>query len=183
MHELYTPVHTHMTHTYMDTHIHTHTHTHTHTERACTTCSDIGSYFSHKVYMCMNVHACAHTHDTHIHAHTHTHTHTLTQTGLVTLAVTLGSSFSHCLYKAYMCMNVHTHIKPIARGGSGVRTNHPPPPPKGSRSAYVVRSRLAKLLGLRTRPQWGSLHRSPPPPPPCFVMDLKRNAPPPPHFS
>ena len=53
---------------------HTHTHTLTHTERAYTTCSDIGSYFSHKVYMCMNVHACAHTHDTHIRAHTHTHT-------------------------------------------------------------------------------------------------------------
>ena len=56
-------------------HTHTHKHTHTQTERACTTCSDIGSYFSHKVYMCMSVHACAHTH---IHAHTHTHTPTHT---------------------------------------------------------------------------------------------------------
>ena len=72
-----------------------HTHTHTHTERACTTCSEIGSYFSHKVYMC-------------IHVHTHMHVHTHTQTGLVPLAVTLGSYFPHCHYKACMCMNVHT---------------------------------------------------------------------------
>ena len=53
----------------------------------------------------MNVHTCAHTH-----AHTHT------QTGLLPLAMTLGSYFSHCFHKAYMCMNVHTcaHIMQIA---------------------------------------------------------------------
>ena len=217
----------------------THTHTHTHTQRACTTCSDIGSYFSHKVYMCMNVHACAHTHDTHIDAHTythtdwacttcsdfgllfltlysqsmymckkilahcyvnspytifvtntythtthmctHTHAHAHTQTGLVTLAVPLSSYFSHCLYKAYMCMNVHTHIKPVARGGSGVSNEPPPPPPlKGSRSAYVVRVPACEASGTSTQTPMGELTSLPPPP--LFVMDLNRNAPPP-HFS
>ena len=77
----------------MYTPVHTHTHTHTHTERACTTCSDIGSYFSQKV--------------THTNTHTHT-THACTHR-LVPLAVTsIGFSFSHCFHKVYMCMNVHT---------------------------------------------------------------------------
>ena len=125
--------------------------------------------------------------------------HTHTQTGLVTLAVTLGSSFSHCLYKAYMCMNVHIHIKPVARGGSGVRTNPPPPPLKGSRSAYVVRVPACEASGASTQTPMGELTSPPPPPPPptfrngpeakcppppprLFVMDLKRIAPPPPLF-
>ena len=98
-------------HTCAYTHTHTHTHTtHTHTHRgACTTCSDIGSYFSHKVYMCMNVHACAHTHDTHIHAHTHTHTHTHTDWACTTcsdfglLFLTLYSQ------SMYMCKKILAH--------------------------------------------------------------------------
>ena len=40
-------------------------------------------------------------------------------------------------------------------------------------------SRLAKLLGLCPRPQWGNLHR----PYPLFVMDLKQIPPPPPPLS
>ena len=127
MHELYTPVHTHMTHTYMDTHTHTntHTYTHTHTDWACTTCSDIGSYFS-QFSQSILVHACAHTHmthtymDTHTHTHTHTHTQTHTHTHKHTHTHTnththtdwacttcsdIGSYFSHCFHKVYMCMN------------------------------------------------------------------------------
>ena len=116
---LYMPVHTHMTHTYMDTHIHGHTHTHTHTNThthtdwACTTCSDISSYFSHcfhKVYLYMPVHThMTHTYmDTHIHGHTHTHTHTNTHTHTdwaCTTCSDIGSYFSHCFHKVYMCMN------------------------------------------------------------------------------
>ena len=79
----------------MNVHTCAHTHTHTH-KRACTICSDIGSYFSHKVYMCMNVHTCAHT-------HTHTHTYTHTERACTTCS-DIGSYFSH---KVYMCMNVH----------------------------------------------------------------------------
>ena len=113
------PVHTHMTHTYMDTHTNTHTHTHTHTQTdwACTTCSDIGSYFSHcfhKVYLYMPVHThMTHTYmdtQTHTHTHTHTHKHTHTNTHThtdwaCTTCSDIGSYFSHCFHKVYMCMN------------------------------------------------------------------------------
>ena len=91
------------------TYTHTHTHTHTLTQRACTTCSDIGSYFSHKVYMCMNVHACAHTRHTHTCTHTHTHTHTHTDWACTTcsdfglLFLTLYSQ------SMYMCKNTLAH--------------------------------------------------------------------------
>ena len=75
------------------------TYTHTHTDWACTTCSDIGSYFSHCLYkacMCMNcTRLCTHT-------WTHTHTHTLTQTGLVPLAVTLVL-ISHTVFTKHAC--------------------------------------------------------------------------------
>ena len=82
--------------------MHTHTHTHTHSQaRACTTCSDIGSYFSHKVYMCMNVHACAHTHDIHIYAHTDWACTTCSDFGL--LFLTLYSQ------SMYMCKNTLAH--------------------------------------------------------------------------
>ena len=186
------PVHTHMTRTYM------HTHTHTHTDWACTTCSDFGLLFltlySQSMYMCKKILAHCYVNSpytifvtntyTHTYTHTltcaHTRTHAHTQTGLVTLAVTLGSSFSHCLYKAYMCMNVHTHIKPVARGGSGGSNEPPPPPPKR------VKVRLCGA-GLGLRSFWGfdpdpngGAYIAPRPPPPHFVMDLKRNAPPPP---
>ena len=78
--------------THMCTHTHAHKHTHTLTDWACTTCSDFGFLFltiftNH--YMCMNVHTCV---------HTHSHTHTHTPTGLVPLAVTLGSHYSHCFH-------------------------------------------------------------------------------------
>ena len=99
MHELYTPVHTHMTHTYMDTHTHTQTHTHTHTDWACTTCSDIGSYFSHcfhKVYLYMPVH----THMTHTYMDTHTHTHTH-RLGLYHLQILV--LISHTVFTKYTC--------------------------------------------------------------------------------
>ena len=96
----------HWTHTH--THTHKHTHTHTHTDWACTTCSDIGSYFSHcfhKVYLYMPVH----THmDTHTHTQTHTHTHTHTQTGLVPLAVILVH-ISHTVFTKYTCTCLCTH--------------------------------------------------------------------------
>ena len=92
--------HTH-THTHTHTHKHTHTHTLTHTDWACTTCSDIGSYFSHcfhKVYLYMPVH----THMTHTYMDIHTHTHTHTQTGLVPLAVILVL-ISHTVFTKYTC--------------------------------------------------------------------------------
>ena len=107
MHELYTPVHTHITHT------HTHTHTQTGLVPLAVT---LGSYFSHCIH---KARTCARTHlhcyvnspytifvtnITHKHTHTHTHTH---RAGLVPLAETLGSYFSHCFHKSYMCMNVH----------------------------------------------------------------------------
>ena len=94
-------------HTCAHTHTHTHTHTYTHTERACTTCSDIGSYFSHKVYMCMNVHACAHTRHTHTHIHTHIHSHRL---GLYHL-VRLWALISHTVFTKHvnMCKNKLAH--------------------------------------------------------------------------
>ena len=76
----------------------THTHTCTHTDWACNACSDFGFLFLTLSLQSVHVHECTHM----CTAHTHT------QTGLVPLAVTLGSYFSHCLYKAYMCMNVHT---------------------------------------------------------------------------
>ena len=76
------------THTH-NTHIHT-THTYTHTQHT-------------------------HTHTTHTHTHTHnTHIHTHTLTGLVPLAVTLGSYmyFLHRFHKGYMlhpCVSAHAH--------------------------------------------------------------------------
>ena len=45
---------------------------------------------------------------THAHTQTHTHTHNHTQTGLVQLAVTLGSYFSHCIHKAHTCAWMYT---------------------------------------------------------------------------
>ena len=70
-------------HTCVRARTHTYTHSLTHTDWACTTCSDIGSYFSHcfhKVYLYMPVHThMTHTYmDTHTHTHTHTNTHTHT---------------------------------------------------------------------------------------------------------
>ena len=101
------------THAYM--HTHSHTHRHTHTDWTCTTCGDFGSYFSHCIHKACT---CARTHlhcyvnspytifvtNTHTHTHTHMHTH---RQGFVPLADTLGSYFSHCFHKSYMCMNVH----------------------------------------------------------------------------
>ena len=59
-----------------------------------------------------HTHTQIHIDNTPTHPHTHTHTHTQTQTGLVPLAVTLGSYFSHCFHKSYMCTNAHvrTHM-------------------------------------------------------------------------
>ena len=93
------------------THTHTHTHTpiHTHRDWACTTCRDFGFIFLTLFLQSVHVHECTHL-CTHTHTHTLTHTHTHTQTELVQLAETLGSYFSHCFYKAYMCMNVHTCV-------------------------------------------------------------------------
>ena len=108
---------------HMCTHTCTHTHTCIHTDWACTTCSDfglMGSYFSHFIHkarahlalLCKKpVHHIRHKYTRTCTQHTHTHTHAQTQTGIVLLAVTLGSYFSHCLYKAYMCMNVHTCVR------------------------------------------------------------------------
>ena len=88
---------------------------HTHTDWAC---SDLWLLFltlySQSTYMCNNtpciVMACyatiAMVNSLYTPPHTHTHTHT--QTGLVPLAETLGSYFSHCFHKVYMYMNVHT---------------------------------------------------------------------------
>ena len=82
---MYTPVHTHMTHTYM------HTHTHTLTQTGLVPCAvTLGSYFSHCMYMCKKTLAHCYVNSpytifvtntyTHIHtltcAHTHTHMHT-----------------------------------------------------------------------------------------------------------
>ena len=50
-----------------------------------------------------------HTHMTHTYMHAHTHTR-VTQTGLVPLAVTFGSYFSHCIHKACTCARKHLHI-------------------------------------------------------------------------
>ena len=120
---MYTPVHTRMTHTNMHTRTHTHTHTHTphththtHTETGLVPLAvTLGSYFSHCIHTactCARTHLhcyvnspyiifVTHTHKhTHAHTHKHTHAHAHTQTGLVLLADTLGSYFSHCLYKA-----------------------------------------------------------------------------------
>ena len=47
---------------------------------------------------------------THKCTHTHTHTHTHTQTGLVPLAVSLGSYFSHCIHKVCTCTCARTHL-------------------------------------------------------------------------
>ena len=81
-------------HTYYYTLAHTNTHaTHTHT-RPCHTHT--------------NTHTNMPIPQTHKHTHYATHTHA--QTGLVPLAVTLGSYFSHHFYKAYMCMYVHMKI-------------------------------------------------------------------------
>ena len=108
---VHTCAHTHTCiHTYMYTHArtHTHTHTHTHTDWACTTCRDCGFLFLILFSQIVHVHECTtlctHTRS-HIHAHIHTCTHTHTQTGLVPLAETLSSFFSHCFHKVYMCMN------------------------------------------------------------------------------
>ena len=83
---MYTHVHTHM---HVHTHTHTHTHIHTHTDWACTTCSDFGFLFLTLSLQSVHVHEC-----THMCTHTCMCTHT--QTGLVPLAVTLGSYFPHC---------------------------------------------------------------------------------------
>ena len=99
-HKSYMCTHTH-TYTHTCTHAHTHTHTHTHTDWACTTCRDFGFLFLTLFSQIVHVHEC-----THLRARTHTHTHT--QTGLVPLAETMVSYFSHCFRKSYMCMNVHT---------------------------------------------------------------------------
>ena len=128
---MYTPVHTHTCiHTYMHTHTetglvplavtlgsyfshcihkactsifvtntHTHTHTHTHTDWACTTCRYFGFLFLTLFSQIVHVHECTHM-CTHTHAYAHAHTHT--QTGLVPLAVTLGSYYSR---STYMCNN------------------------------------------------------------------------------
>ena len=65
--------------------------------------------FIYKCMLCCNCQSddeviqllhCAHTH-----AYAHTHTHT--QTGLVPLAVTLGSYFSHFIHKARTCVTTH----------------------------------------------------------------------------
>ena len=126
MHELYTPVHTHMTHTYMDTHTHTHTHTHkhthihihTHTDWACTTCSDIGSYFS-QFSQSIHVHELytpVHTHMTHTYMDTHTHTRTCTCTHTDWACTTcryLGflflSLFSQIVHVHECSTHTHTH--------------------------------------------------------------------------
>ena len=45
-----------------------------------------------------------------LHTHTHPrHTHTHTETGLVPLAMTLGSYFPHCIHNACTCARTHLH--------------------------------------------------------------------------
>ena len=112
------PCHTHThTHTHTQTHpchthtyTHAHTYTHTHRDWACITCtcSDFGllflKLFSQSIQLC----EC-----THLHCYMYVNSlyiifSTHTQSELVPLAATLGSYFSHCFHKAYVCMNVHT---------------------------------------------------------------------------
>ena len=108
----HTHTHTHPCHTHAHTHTHaTHAHTHTpmpHTDWAfiTCTCSDFGllflTLFSHSVQL----RECTHLHCYVNSLYTIFVTHT--QSEIVPLAMTLGSYFSHCFHKAYMCMNVHT---------------------------------------------------------------------------
>ena len=91
---------------------HTHTHTHSLTQTGLVPLAVTLVLISHTVFTKYTVHACAHTHDTHIHGHTHTHTHTHTHKHThthtdwaCTTCSDIGSYFSHCFHKVYMCMN------------------------------------------------------------------------------
>ena len=173
---MYTPVHTHMTHIHACTHTHTHTHTHTGLVPLAAT---LGSYFSHcihKAYMCKKILAHCYVNssytifvtNTYTHTHTHmcTHTRTCTHTDWACNACSdFGFFFlTLSLQSVHMCMNVHTHIKPVARGGSGGSNEPPPPPLKGSRSAYVVRVPACEASGASTQTPMGELTSLPPPP-------------------
>ena len=126
---MYTPVHTHMTHTYE----------HTHTDWACTTCSDFGLLFltlySQSMYMRKNTLAHCYVNSpytifvtntyTHTYTHTHmcTHTRTCTHTdwacnacsdfGFLFLTLSLQSVHVHeCTHMCtHTCMCTHTHIQ------------------------------------------------------------------------
>ena len=160
-----------------DTHIHAHTHTHTHTltDWACTTCSDFGLLFltlySQSMYMCTKTLAHCYVNSpytifvtntyTHIHTHTHmcTHTRTCTHTDWACNACSdFGFFFlTLSLQSVHVHECTHTHIKPVARGGArGVRTN-PPPPLKGSTSAYVVWVTACEASGASTQTPMGEL--------------------------
>ena len=102
--------------THTHTHTCTYTHAHTHTDWACTTCCDIGSYFSHCIH---NACTCARTH---LHCYvnspytifiTNTHTHTdwactvCSDFGFLLLSLSLQSVHVHeC---THMCTHTCTH--------------------------------------------------------------------------